>query len=553
LIRRDRPTFGGGIAIYIKDSILYKVKPDFYSDVMENMWIELNTVEGKLLLCNLYRPPNDNEFWDKLHSNLEYVKSTSNIQNIVLLGDLNADFGTVNGNKLEETCLLHNLVYHVDEPTRITSTTRSCLDQILSNVPNFVSSVTVLNPVCTNDHCTVGANLKFRIRSDEAYYRHIWLYDKADYDGFRDCIQLMNWDDCFELDDVDIACNAWSSKFIDIAKSFIPHKRILVRPRDSPWYSCELRKMKRRLIRLYNKAKEKQNDYHWGKYKSFNKEYHDNLDKAESDYNKKLCTSLNDNRNNKRWWSVVKGILGKGKDDSYPPIHNGNIYATSNKEKAELFNKYFLSHSNLDLSNAKLPNDVSNSEFVIENVSATEQEVSDLIATLDICKATGHDDISSRMLKMAGVCIVPSLTRLINMCFVNQKFPDYWKKANVLPLHKKDKRDDCSNYRPVSVLPIVSKIIERIVFKNVYNFFHENNLLTCHQSGFRPQDSTVNQLAYLYHTFSEALDHKKDVRITFCDISKAFDRVWHEGLIFNLRNIGFSWKSFSIFEKLSSQ
>ena len=81
-------------------------------------------------------------------------------------------------------------------------------------------------------------------------------------------------------------------------------------------------------------------------------------------------------------------------------------------------------------------------------------------------------------------------------------------------------------------------ILERIVFKHVYNFLHENNFLTKHQSGFRPNDSTVNQLAYMYHEFCKALDDKKDVRIVFCDISKAFDRVWHQGLSFKLRKIG---------------
>ena len=70
------------------------------------------------------------------------------------------------------------------------------------------------------------------------------------------------------------------------------------------------------------------------------------------------------------------------------------------------------------------------------------------------------------------------------------------------------------------------------MFKLVYNFFHTNNLLTSHQSGFRPCDSTVNQLAYLYHTFCEALDKRKELRIVFCDVSKAFDKVWHDGLLF---------------------
>ena len=82
-----------------------------------------------------------------------------------------------------------------------------------------------------------------------------------------------------------------------------------------------------------------------------------------------------------------------------------------------------------------------------------------------------------------------------------------------------------NDYRPVSTLPVVSKIFEQIVLMNVYDFFHCHSLITVLQSGFMPNNSTVNQLAYLYHTFCEALDKKKDVRIILCDISKTFTRV----------------------------
>ena len=123
-----------------------------------------------------------------------------------------------------------------------------------------------------------------------------------------------------------------------------------------------------------------------------------------------------------------------------------------------------------------------------------------------------------------------------------------WKQANVLPLHKKGDKFVFNNYRPVSLLSCTSKLLEKIVFKNVYNYIRDNNILTPHQSGFRPGDSTTNQLAYLYHEFSKALDLKKDVRIVFCDISKAFDRVWFDGLIYKLRNIGIGGNLLSFFK-----
>ena len=91
-----------------------------------------------------------------------------------------------------------------------------------------------------------------------------------------------------------------------------------------------------------------------------------------------------------------------------------------------------------------------------------------------------------------------------------------------------------SNYRPISLLNSESKVFERIVFK----YLLDNNLLSSLQSGFLPRDSTINQLTFLYNTFCQALDAGKEVRAVFCDISKAFDRVWHSGLLYKLQATG---------------
>ena len=95
-----------------------------------------------------------------------------------------------------------------------------------------------------------------------------------------------------------------------------------------------------------------------------------------------------------------------------------------------------------------------------------------------------------------------------------------------------------SNYRPVSLLSCTSKLFERAIFKHVFNFLRDHNKISLNQSGFIPGDSTVFQLAHLYHLFAQALDKQQDVRVVFCDISKAFDRVWHNGLITKLQNCG---------------
>ena len=105
-----------------------------------------------------------------------------------------------------------------------------------------------------------------------------------------------------------------------------------------------------------------------------------------------------------------------------------------------------------------------------------------------------------------------------------------------------------SNNRQISLLSNIDKTFERIVFKHLYNHFHDNNILTPLQFGFIPGDSTVKQLTFLYGKFCKALDSGKEVRVVFCDISKAFDRVWHGGLIHKLRASGVSGNLLRWFE-----
>ena len=126
------------------------------------------------------------------------------------------------------------------------------------------------------------------------------------------------------------------------------------------------------------------------------------------------------------------------------------------------------------------------------------------------------------------------MTRLFNKSLRDNIFPDIWKRANVSPIFKKGDPHLCNNYRPVSLLSVVGKCFEKCVFKYLFNHIRDNYLLSKFLSGFQPGDGTVRQLVHIYHILSRALDEKKKVRIVFGDISKAFDRVWHQGLLHKL-------------------
>ena len=110
--------------------------------------------------------------------------------------------------------------------------------------------------------------------------------------------------------------------------------------------------------------------------------------------------------------------------------------------------------------------------------------------------------------------------------------------ANVVPVHKKSDKQILENYRPVSLLPICGKVFERLIYNSLFEYFIQNDLISPYQSGFKPGDSCTNQLISITHEIYQSFDDEFEVRGVFLDISKAFDKVWHDGLVYKLKQNG---------------
>lgn len=242
------------------------------------------------------------------------------------------------------------------------------------------------------------------------------------------------------------------------------------------------------------------------------------------------------------YWKLLKEtIKTKSFSEVIPPLvsvdESGNEeFHITDYEKANCLNTYFSSISTINDEGKSLPPMTQLSNVSLSNLVVTEDEVKDIIKTLVTNKAVGEDSISHKVLKCTCNSIARPLCMLFNKSLTECIFPDLWKSAIVMPLFKKGDAHKPSNYRPISLLSCVGKLMERIIYKHLYNHLVSEKLIYSKQSGFLSGHSTVYQLLDIYDQISSSLDKKTYTCIVFCDISKAFDRVWR--LHFKLKQNG---------------
>ena len=177
-------------------------------------------------------------------------------------------------------------------------------------------------------------------------------------------------------------------------------------------------------------------------------------------------------------------------------------------------------------NNSVLPTDFELfADKSLSNITFTDNDTGRIINSLDPNKAHSHDMMSIRMLKICGDSINKPLGLIFRACLEHGVFPQNWKKANVVPIHKKNDKQSLKNYRPVSLLPICGKIFERLLYNNMFSFLIENDLISQNQSGFKPGNSCINQLLSITHEIYKSFDDGWEVRGAFLDMSKAFDKV----------------------------
>ena len=294
----------------------------------------------------------------------------------------------------------------------------------------------------------------------------------------------------------------------------------------------------------------------WNEYKSLRNEVNISIFKSKKEYLKnEIKKNVNDMH---KMWKCLKSLL-PSKGSSLPSIlYDNDMVFDNDNDIANAFNDYFI-RINANFQQEMRATDMPegdgryisldrSSNCVFNFVPVEEGFVEKLISKLDMNKATGSDDIDAIFLIRSKAFILSSITRLINMSFASGVFPNDWKYAKVFPLFKKGDINFVGNFRPISILPAVSKLIERIVHQQLYDYLVNNSILSKSQFGFRPGHSTASALGCLTDSWLKSIDKGQIVGALFIDLRRAFDTVDTSILLNKLKNIGLSNLSLAWFE-----
>ena len=570
LIRADHPgdIKRGGVCIYYKESLPVRIKPLPY--LKEALLLEMIYNNKKVIVSVIYRSPSQNNCqFESFLTNFEFL--LSEIQKCkpslpLITGDFNArspawwtgDVHTTEGSKLYSLTSGNGFTQIINEPTHIQTNSSSCIDLIFTDQPSLSVNSGVhssLHPNC--HHQIVYSTFNLNVYYPPPYQRLVWDYKKADEKSIRKALDSVNWERLFDSKDIESQVITLNETILNVFRNYVPNKYITIDDKDPVWMNETIKskiKTKNKLYKQYIKNGRFESDFVF--IENLITEINDLITLTKELYYEKLAKKLNDPfLQAKTYWSILKTFYNDKKIPLIPPLLLDDKFVTDIQTKANIFNKFFADQCTPLKNDSVLPrNQIFLTPSRLCTLNFNEDELLKIIRNLNIHKAHGHDDISIRMIKICDKSILKPLILLFENSTKSSYYPDIWKKSNIIPVHKKNDKQLVNNYRPISLLPIFGKIFEKIIFNRIYGFLLEENLLNPNQSGFRPSDSCINQLLAITHEIFEAFDCNPplEVRSVFLDISKAFDKVWHEGLLYKLKSMGISGELHKLLENYLS-
>ena len=563
------------IAVFVQEDLCVKVREDLMNDRFSSIWLEVGLPrQKKFLVSNIYRD------WQYVHQEnhdslsipqqllrwegflQQWERAVSMGLEIHIQGDLNLNFLDFSNLSilptssqsvklksliiaLQDKIVPHGFTQLVQTATRIwPGVEPSLLDHHWTNHPHKVSDVHAFFQGAS-DHKMI-----FSIRRTKKIICKPKLIKKRSFKNFdpttfTEAVKKISWLEVYLCEDLDTAVTLLENKINHILDEMAPVKVIQVRSSYAPWMSAETKARVKERNLAQEKASETQNEEDWKNYKKLRNVINNSLKVEKKNWQENKLNSFGNDTSSV--WKNVKNWLGWSSGGAPTKlVVNGRIF-TKPSDLCRIMNEFFVNKvANL---RSNLPPNNGDPLFWIRNLmqgrkcsfrlkSVHPDDVLRIISNLKSSSSCGLDTIDSKIIKLVKHQLVPVVTHIVNLSIKQKKFPSPWKLSKVAPLHKKEEVIYAKNYRPVSLLAVFSKILERVIFEQMIQYLEVNHLLHRSHHGFRSSHSTVTALIEMYDQWMDALENDEVSAVIMLDLSAAFDVVDHEILIQKLEIYG---------------
>ena len=567
LLGCDRNRHGGGVACYIRNDLSYNVQSYFPKDI-ENIFFELLLSNTKpIAVVAIYCPPNQTNFIEIFNENLSKV-DTNNVETYIL-GDFNINLWQ-NGHCFPKTqlafmsivpndvknyfdfCTMFGLKQLIQSPTLITCSSSSIIDHILTSFPDRVTQRGILN-VRLSDHQLIYCRRKItRIKRGGLKQIKFCSFKNYTIDGYEKALVEINFPEYKNFDNMNDAYSNFIQKLMEVIDKVAPVKNKRIKGNSQEWFDSEISEeliIRDKLFKKYKKTRLHVDEeiYKRARYSVQNliakkkKEFFENRLKEFIGKPKEL-------------WKAIKslGLPNKSGRCIVGALTENQIVKHDTNSILKNFKKFYSNLAgNLLAKLPKSPNRYTNkfaSDYykklsLSENFKldpATEGYLFNILKNVEVTKTAGIDQISGKLLKDGARILGKPVSELCNLSMTLGSFPAAYKIAKVKPPFKKGSKTDPSNYRPISLLSLLSKVFERVALNQTEEFLSLNKVLYDYQSGFRKNHSTGTCLSFLNDKILKGFDNGLVTGMILIDLQKAFDTINHDILLKKPCIVGFS-------------
>ena len=586
-LRRDRNRHGGGCIMYISQKLTFKQQTQIQSDFFENISVDIR-VDNKTYSVNcLYRPPdasNHESFLIETENMLTRLDShkahTKIFMSDLNFGNIYCKFPILSPKPLDalapELFSSHNYQQLIDIPTRVTANTTSLIDLIFTNNVDNIQSQGTLPPIA--DHEGIFVNFHRIQVKDSLIKKSVFDFKRIDELGLRNFIKNYDFEKNVFCKPVLQQAEAMT-KILDAAqKKFVPIKIITINPRDQPWvnsYTRLLMRKKNRNYRIFKKVsselfsvinkhgvsedivtrlKDKKNRASKRARCSANESSKANLRAKNAFFNTVNATMSNYEISAKKKFSILTKLMKNQKTSHIPPLLQNNTVINDPQTKSQHLNDIFVAKASVQGSDDPVPelDPIDSISCSLSSINTSPIEVSKILRQLKKSNFS-HCGISGRFINIIATPISFSLSRMFNNCFEIGHFPDIFKIAHVTAIWKRSGlKSDPSMYRPIALLPTLSRAAEAIIHNRLSSHFTENNIITERQAAYVKGDSTIQQLLYIINLIRKSWTKGCITQGIFLDVSAAFDKCWHKGLLAKLKQVKVNSFCYNLFESYLS-